>query len=430
MTYKPSALLNPEHRDHEQLAPSRTMLQMSLLVLVVFSANYARTFLSPLQETMRTVLTLSDNEVALLQGPALAFPVVAAAIPLGLLIDRLSRVRLLFGLAIGYATGSILTAVASDFTELLLARCLVGLTSNATFTCALSLAADLFASNRRGRATMAISISQIVGMALVFALGGVLLSVSGPGVKGLRGAMLWLAAPLVLAAALPLTMREPARGEIQKQATTTREAWLELWQYRGVFIPLLSGMALLEMALGAALVWGGPVLARELSLPPERVGGIMAAGLLISGTIGPFLGGMLADFCHRTGGPKMTLAAVTVLPVSTLPACLFAFLHQDVVVSTLLIIFITLICAGCVMGTTLFTVLIPNEIRGLCMAIMGGACILFGVGLAPISVSATSKLLGGPAALGKALALVATADIVLGSVAFLVGRAHVREHAP
>jgi hypothetical protein len=60
---------------------------------------YARTAMSPLQETMRVALGLSDNQMASLQGPALALPLMLVAVPLGVLIDSRSRVRMLLVLA-------------------------------------------------------------------------------------------------------------------------------------------------------------------------------------------------------------------------------------------------------------------------------------------------------------------------------------------
>src|SRR5882762_5168807 len=94
---------------------ARRSWQLALLTLAVAAAAYAGNALSPLQEAMRAALSFSDNEVAILQGPALAIPMALAAIPLGLVIDRYSRVRLLLVLSIVDLLGSVLTARASHF---------------------------------------------------------------------------------------------------------------------------------------------------------------------------------------------------------------------------------------------------------------------------------------------------------------------------
>ena len=86
-----------------------------LLTVAAASAIYARTALGPLQETMRIALGLTDNQMAMLQGPALALPTIFAAIPLGLAIDRYSRARLLLVLTALNLFGSVFTGLCSDF---------------------------------------------------------------------------------------------------------------------------------------------------------------------------------------------------------------------------------------------------------------------------------------------------------------------------
>src|SRR5688572_30174124 len=86
--------------------------QLVLLALAMALAGYVRTAVSPLQEAMRVALTLSDNQMAVLQGPIIGIPVVAASLPLGLLIDRYSRVRMLIALMLLSLGGSLLTAYA------------------------------------------------------------------------------------------------------------------------------------------------------------------------------------------------------------------------------------------------------------------------------------------------------------------------------
>src|SRR6267154_1989062 len=87
------------------------LVQLLLLTMAATAAIYARTALGPLQEAIRAAFTLSDNQIALLQGPALALPLVIAAIPLGLVIDRYSRVRVVFVLTVLNLVGSLATAL-------------------------------------------------------------------------------------------------------------------------------------------------------------------------------------------------------------------------------------------------------------------------------------------------------------------------------
>jgi hypothetical protein len=75
-----------------------------------------------------------------------------------------------------------------------------------------------------------------------------------------------------------------------------------------------------------------------------------------------------------------------------------------------------------VMEMTLTTVVIPNELRGLCLSVMVTVSLVFGIGLAPLVVSMLSSALGGPTTLALALTLVCTATGMVGSVIFWLAR--------
>src|SRR6185312_349592 len=85
--------------------------------------------------------------------------------------------------------------------------------------------------------------------------------------------------------------------------------------------------------------------------------------------------------------------------------------------------FVTLGNAISVVQATLFTVVIPNELRGLCVGLSTTLGIPFSMGLSPLIVSVLSGALGGSAALGKALALMCVTISLLGAAAFAWGQA-------
>ena len=374
---------------------------------------------------MKGALFLNDNQVALLQGPAMALPLLLTAVPLGLAIDRYSRIRLLVALAVLNMIASAATALISSFALLFVARCVVGAVGFAMLPIALSLLSDLYPPEQRGRATTIVSVSQLGGSSAAFALGGVLLSISGPGPDGWRHAMLWLAAPLLPVVAIACCMREPARTGQSIQNPSVSRAWRELWDYRRTIAPLMFGMAMLETGLGGALIWSAPMLSRRFALAPDRVGAIMAMALLVSGAAGPILGGVVADLCQRFGGPGRITAVLSILAFLTVPLALFAITPAAVPAAAVLVLFMTLIAASVVMATTLFTTIVPNELRGLCVSVSVAVNVLFATGIAPPIVSALSGSIGGPAMIGKALSLVCLCTSLLAAAAFSVGRRYI-----
>ena len=380
---------------------------------------------------MRIDLAASDNQMALLQGPALALPLIAAAVPLGLLIDRASRARLLVIFTALSLLGNALASAAGSFSMLFAARSLVGLSATATGTAAFSLLADLCAPERRGRATLVVAIGQFAGSSAAFALGGWLLAILGASPHRWRLALLELSAPLLIVLLATLALREPVRAESIQANPSAREAFAELWRYRAVIVPLLAGLVSIEIALQSALIWMAPALTRNFSLTPERAGAVMATTLFISGIAGPIGGGFLADLMHKSSGPRSTLgilsAAALLLAIT---AALFGRVFTQQAAGILVLVFMTLITALLVMRTALFTIVVPNELRGLCLSVFTSTTLVFGVGLGPLSVSALSGLLGGPALIRVALSLVAGAAGIVASVAFLRARTSITRSAP
>jgi MFS family permease len=399
--------------------PAGRGFQFALLTVAAATAAYARFTLGPLQESVRVSLSLSDNQMALLQGPALALPMVVASIPLGLVIDRYSRVRLLLMFAAIDAGGILLTAAAPGFAVLFLARCTVGLAVAAISTTAFSLLADLYSPTARGRATMVVIVGQYGGMSAAFALGGALLAAPGVGLEGWRWAMLGLSGPLVVVLFLMVLLREPARTGLVIQNPSARQSFSELWRYRSVIVPLLAGLVMAEMEILAVLTWAAPALSRRFALSTERVGAIVAVALLVSGVLGPILGGLSADACQRTGGPRRSMSLLGGLALLALPTSFFAVAPGVASASVLLVTSLMVLGAMLVAGIAVFTVVIPNELRGLCMSTLAGAQVLFGVALAPVTVSVLSGMLGGPAMIGKSLTMVCVTINALAALVFL-----------
>lgn len=392
-----------------------------MLTLAAMVALYARMLVSPLQETMRGVLGLTDNQMGILQGPALGLPMVVLAIPLGILIDRCSRVRLLQIFAACNLVATVLTAFAPDFTALVITRGLIGFTATATAITAFAMIADLFEPAQRGRASMLVVIGQVAGMSAAFALGGLALEHYSGDPDGWRWATLWLAGPLALVAVLLTGMREPPRLGPAIQASSAIHSFNELWRQRTV-VWVLAGLIMAEIAAVIVPVWTAPSLSRRFGLSPQEVGAVMSVALLLSGICGPLAGGVLADLCQRTGGPRRTLLAQAALALLSVPSGLYAIATNLFWSNVLLVIFKTLVGALLVMSVALITITAPSHIRGFALGLMAAGNNLFAVAMAPLAVSVLSGVLGGPTMIGHALAYICVATGIVGAALFAGGR--------
>ena len=392
-----------------------------LLALTMATGNCMLWVFSAVQEGAKADLALSDAQLGLLQGLAVSLPLAVLSIPVGILVDRGNRVRLLLAMSAAWTLGTLLTGWAPSATMLFAARMLTGLGANISTTVAISLAADLCRPEARGRSLLLLTIGKYAGLALAFALGGWLLARFG----GLTTPGAWRSVHLTLGGASAvltlalLLLREPVRREQRVGAAAPlREVAAELWGYRRFLAPLFLGQVSVLMADSAATIWAAPVLSRQFGLSPPDFAGWMGAVTFGSGVTGALLGGFAADWGHRRARRGGILIGAVAAALIALPAA--AFPLAPGVPGFALALFVLLL-GGTITGlvtATALAVLLPNELRGLAVGAFIAVGGLIAFGLSPSLVVAVSGAFGGEAGLAPALALVGTAVSALGCLGF------------
>jgi len=391
--------------------PTIKRVYLVLLALTVCSGASMRIVFSPLQELAKREMALTDLQLSLVQGLAASIPVALLAIPIGRLIDRANRMRILRVLMGISVAGTLLTAAATGFETLFVTRMLAGLGAVCAIPVAISLAADLSAVEQRGRALLLLSLGQAVGVAIGFAAAGGLLPVVVHGSSGWFGLSPWRAvhvafglAALVLLLPL-LALREPGRQEVSTTAQLgMAEVTRELWRRRGWLVPLFIGQVGVVMADVAAGIWAAPVLTRDHGLGPEQFAAWMGAAVLLPGILGSLIGGVAADLGQRSARRGGILYGAIVASGAAIPAALFPVAPSLQGFATVLSAF--LLC-GAITGLVTATVIacrIPNELRGVCLGLFIVVSAVIGTGIAPTAVTLVSDALGGEAHLAVALA--------------------------
>jgi predicted MFS family arabinose efflux permease len=395
--------------------------QLLLLGGATWAATYVRYTTGPVQEAMHQSLSISDNQMAVLQGTAVAVSMVIGAVPVGLLADRISRKHIVL-FASGFAlVALLLCAKASSYNGLLLARFLLGLSITGMLVPSYSMAGDWVAPAYRGRATMVLTLGETLGSPAAFALGGVLLIFAN-----WSRALLWMAVPMVLVLALVVVIKEPLRREVSVARPPLRSILPLLWEHRRVAVPLQLGRATLFIADGAVLAWAAPLFTRKFHLSADRIGYTMGVALLIAGFAGPLLGGPLVDVCQRYGGPRRAMVCIAVLATVSVPMGLFALASSALWAAVLLAVFIALGFTISAAALALTLIVIPGELRALNVAISLIVGSVFFIALAPLAVSGLSGILGGEGALPQALAIVCGVASLVNAIYF----ASVARHFP
>lgn len=406
--------------------PRGAALSLVVLALLIGVSWCVQGAFGAVQEAARAELGFSDWQLGMLQGLAASLPIAVLAVPIGRAVDRQSRVRLLVALGLLWSAGTLLTAFAQSFAMLFVARMLSGLGATCAISAAISLAADLCRPEKRGRAMLVLTIGKWAGTAAAFALGGGLYGLfrGGGATWASAGLAPWRATHWVLGLAslvllLPaVLLREPARQEVAAgDQAPLRVVLGELWDRRGFLGPLFVGQIGVAMADVAAAIWIAPVLTRDYGLTPDRFGGWVGAILFGSGVLGSILGGLFADLGQRGARRGGILASAVVASAFAVPAALFPLMPGIAGFATL---FALLMLCGTVCGlvtSATIAVLVPNELRGLCLGTFLALAGVVGFGLAPALVTAVAGIAGG---LSHGLAIVGVTVGAIATCAFRI----------
>ena len=412
---------------------ARALLPLTVLALLIAVGFTAMGSFGLVQESAKTEMHLSDTALGMIQGLGAAVPLVLFSIPIGILVDRHHRVRLLALLIAMWTAGTALTAFAPSVGWLFAARMLTGIGVGGALTAALSLSADFCAAAQRGRALLIVNLGKSLGTASAFALTGWLFGWLGHGaapawltaMPAWRGAHMMLALISAALSLILLVLREPPRHEVESAPNAPfRVVAAELWARRTFMAPMFAGQIAVVMADVAAGVWVSPVLQRNYGLQPEYFGGWVGAIVFSSGVLGSILGGISADFgqkSQRRGG--LLLGAIIAAGLGV-PAALFPVMPG--VLSFAVALFV-LVLSGAVTGLVIsvaLTVWLPNELRGFSIGAFIAIAGLIGYGLAPSLVTMVSGLLGGEAHLATALAIVGVVTSGFSFVAFIQAMRH------
>jgi MFS family permease len=419
--------IKPQAIDADAAGPASTTTSrlgaLLLLAATIASVAALRIVFSPLQELAKRDLGLTDLQLSLAQGLAASIPIALLALPIGRLIDRSNRIRLLLALTLASVAGTFLTASARSFEALFFARMLAGLGFFCAIPVAISIAADLSPLERRGRALLLLSVGQAVGVALGFALGGGLLQALPHGAFHL---VPWRAAHVLFGLAglvllLPLfRLAGPERHELGNVVHPAFRVVLhQLWLRRAYLAPLFVGQVSVVMADVAAGVWAAPVLTRDLGLRPEQFAGWMGMAVLLPGIVGSIVGGLAADRGRRSRMRGGILLGAIVAATLSIPAAWFPMAPTLPTFALSLAAF--LLCGsitGLVTATVIATV-IPNELRGMCLGAFVVVSSVIGMGVAPTAVTLVSGALGGESHLAQALAWSGAVVSIVSSIAFI-----------
>ncbi len=395
--------------------------------LALLTATYTFSFIDRqiinlLVDPIRTDLSLSDSQVSFLQGLAFVLPYVILSIPLGRIVDRANRIRVLVIGILVWTVSCATCGLAKNFWQLGVARMGVGAGEASVTPASWSLLADYFSEEKRALPVSIFLMGPYLGAGLSLILGAEVVGLAS-GLGAIELPLVGVLAPwqltfilvsipgLCMVLLLPL-LRDPPRMErLSNDATsmTWREIAGYVWPRRGVFGAYLLGAPFIVLVLYALQAWVPSLLIRVHDLEIVEAGRYYGVIALTAGSAGVLSGPVMSRWLARRGygsrAPLLTSISSTLLliPVlisaglaTSLPSALVLIAGASYLVTFPLALFAT----GLQNAS-------PNEMRGLMAGCYVLSTNLIGLALGPASVALANDFIFADAkAVGASLSLV------------------------
>jgi MFS family permease len=389
-------------------------------------------------DPIRHELALSDVQISLLQGLAFVFIYSFGGVALGVVADRYNRRNLIvFGILL-WSLATLATGFVRNFTEMFAARIVVGLGEAALAPAAVSLIAELFAADRRGRPMGLYMTGQAIANGVAITLTGLVIAAAAAhqfdallaglalpaNMSSWRVTFLLCGASGVVVALALLTCREAPRGSVSTapnllaQGGETLRHLVRRWRF---FLPLYLGFASCFTAAYGAAAWTPSMLGRAFGLGPAQLAQILGSMTVIFAAAGPLLGSVIIDPLVRRFGDSGRLVLVAAVTLLAIPAGL-AVLAPDKVTAALLVASSSAVYpfVGLCVITTLQSQW-PAPMRGLGVALTGLLNGVIGAACGPLLIAfLTERVFMDPAKVGRSIALVIVPALVLASVLFML----------
>jgi len=368
------------------------------ILFVVYGLSYVdRQLLSILMEPIRQEFNFSDLQLGLLSGVAFAIFYATLGLPIARYADRHSRVNVITVALVVWSAATALTAQATSFVQLFLARVGVGVGEAGCNPSAYSIISDYFPARRRATAMSVYSLGVYLGQFIGFIVAGYIAQHCGWRmafyVVGLPG--------IAVAIVLRFTLREPPRGFSEPAGYVTSAPPAAMLVLQKLYS--LPAFRQLSLAAGLhALVGYGlnsyysAFLMRSHGMSLSETSTALAIITLTGGLAGTYLGGKLSDLlaARHGGDPRYQMWVPAVALLINVPIWLLALLlpGQWMVLA--------LMIPAIALGATYLgpSIAATHQLVGVSERAVGGALLMFilnliGIGLGPMLTGLFSDLI-------------------------------------
>ena len=426
-------IINAEQQEiqHEHCwpRPGYAWYVVVVLTLAYVVSMIDRQILSLLVEPVKQDLHINDTAFGLLHGFAFGLFYTLVGIPIAWLADHSNRRRIIIT---GVFLWSLLTAacgLARGFTTLFLARMGVGIGEAALAPSVLSMLSDMFPRERLHAPISLYTNGAYWGTGMAFILGGAVvqlvtqhpvteLPVLGA-VRSWQLTFFFVSIPGFLLLPLLFTIKEPMRRSSRGLSMGNSGGLRDyLRENINALAGLYLGMSLLVLVTVSLFVWTPALFIRRFDWSAGNIGYVFGVIVLVFGTAGINLGGLLTDRLVQRGMIDAPLRVAATSAIGVVPfLAIIAITKSSTGTLVLLAPVIFLISFPAGAGMAAIQAIVPNQFRARMTAVFVLVSNLVAMLLGPPLVGLmTDYVFGSPGYLGEALASVCGVACVLSSI--------------
>ena len=364
-----------------------------IICTLLYAINYMdRTVLTIVMQPMKQELGLSDSDVGL-AVTIFTLSIALFSMPILYLVDRWSRKKMLFLMAVAWSIFTYLTGLARNFIGVLLPRMLVGVGEAGFSGGGTAMITAAYPKEKHGMMLGIFNIGITIGSALGMIIGGII------SVKlGWRYAFFIFAVPGIILGISALflkdykTINDTGIGSGLASFFQSIASLLKIPTLRWFFL----GYGLLLLMSQAQMYWTVPLVMREFNIKEDSAGLILSIGIPLA-VIGALLGGWFSDFWHKKNRRgRMLLPGWTALLSAVFLAVAILVLHLNWQIAGALataygfIYYVGMPALGAVSQEV-----IPPAHKGLSWGMTIFCMYMFGGAWSPWAVGGISDALGG-----------------------------------
>ena len=298
-------------------APMVAYYTVLLLILSLTSLQLDTNIVPYVAGKIKADLHLSDTDLGALLGFSFALFYTIVGIPMAWLVDRFSRKWIIALGIITWSIGTSLCGLAQTYSQLFIARFVVGAGEAGNGPASYSVLADLFPREKMPRAVAFLQLGSVIGPGLALVASAFVLKAFlemaplampwGP-LRGWQMVLVLVGLPgIVIALLMLLTMKEPPRRSIEGQVQGAAQGagpfapvidyWIALsymTRHWPVFAPMFGSLLVGSLRIGA-LQWGPIFYQRTFHWAPPQVAMVQGVLQLIVMPVFLWIGVIIAE---------------------------------------------------------------------------------------------------------------------------------------